>query len=89
MGGHTPGPWVIDSGERLRVIAEGTPWSIAECTHRSDVGLGERVANARLIAAAPEMLEALERVADLYPDHDYLGKVYDAIDKAKGYGSPA
>ncbi len=31
----------------------------------------ERAANARLIAAAPDMLEALERIAGLASEHDF------------------
>ena len=86
MGGHTPGSWVIDSGERLRVIAEGTPWSIAECTHRSDVGLGERVANARLIAAAPELLEVVERlVAVVAVGGNAADLAWDEIDALAGH----
>ena len=65
---HTPGPWKIevelgsrhdefliakDAGDRGRGIA------IAE----TRTGSGSERANARLIAAAPELLEALQRLS--------------------------
>ena len=56
---HTPGPWkedkygcVIDAGGRV-VCNEF-------CT--TSIPLAESLANARLIAAAPELLEALENL---------------------------
>ena len=65
---HTPGPWVVsgleihdretrfdDSGARTG----NTPNSIA---YLHLVPVGCREANGRLIAAAPELLEALERL---------------------------
>ena len=52
---HTQGPWKIDTsfGE-LEVVSDayGVAKIVSNC--------GKETANARLIAAAPEMLEALE-----------------------------
>lgn len=54
---HTPGPWTVDLPWALKnsghyiVMAENTP--IADCGPN-------RASNARLIAAAPELLEALQ-----------------------------
>lgn len=67
---HTPGPWgfaLVKGGDRIgvtaggRMVAEvvqpGRDWSDKADTHaRCDA---ERAANARLIAAAPDMLEAV------------------------------
>lgn len=58
---HTPGPWRLsghseDSPEKLSV-EDGYGYFIAEV----DFGLAQK-ANARLIAAAPELLEALESI---------------------------
>jgi hypothetical protein len=59
---HTPGPWEFSyvPGEYGHVITivEG---EIAE-TFRETVGEEQAVANARLIAAAPELLEALSAI---------------------------
>lgn len=65
MSKHTPGPWTND------VMV-----SLTE-THEAGLNIGflntvnpqrraEAQANARLIAAAPELLEALQAITDLY-----------------------
>lgn len=54
---HTPGPWAITAQDACRIIstgADGKPYArtLAEtCGYKT-----EREANARLIAAAPELL---------------------------------
>lgn len=71
---HTPGPWLIIPGGdewsqgRIATI-EPKPetmisenyWTVAEVNNRRD----EREANARLISAAPDLLEALEAVVSV------------------------
>lgn len=60
MPKHTPGPWKIDENEDLPLaVIEGTEegTGIAEIGPRTP----ELIANAHLIAAAPDMLEALKR----------------------------
>ena len=56
---HTPGPWTVDNqyihgpdGIRFLAVA----------------GDGAGQANARLIASAPELLEALERISTAYDE---------------------
>ena len=59
MSKHTPGPWRIVQDRvpaSLEVYAGKT--AIAECWRRADVET--EIANARLIAAAPCMAEALQ-----------------------------
>ena len=51
---HTPGPWHIADGSKLMVHA-GDVWVASTMGVRGDTG----EANARLIAAAPDLLEAL------------------------------
>lgn len=52
---HTPGPWKNKTfGE---VKAKDDAFTVAQCMMGN---LGEREANANLIAAAPELLEALK-----------------------------
>ena len=57
---HTPGFWFVAQG---RVCAQdGT----VVCDARSRHAEAERDANARLIAAAPELLAALEKTAAVF-----------------------
>jgi hypothetical protein len=65
MSEHTPGPWEISYGKiRPARPIEGYTLGYAPiCIVRGDKrlhGNGVREANARLIAAAPELLEALK-----------------------------
>lgn len=53
---HTPGPWKVDP-DNMNVFAKGLLAQTYGHVHN-----GERRANAYLIAAAPEMLKALEKV---------------------------
>lgn len=74
MAKHTPGPWrlIVDrkstpggwTVERPLIGTDG--WTIADMLA---VNTPERAANARLIAAAPELLAAIERaIAALHSD---------------------
>lgn len=62
MGKHTPGPWEASAGDVYAEPTSGFPMKVAAAfAQRGDVVQMEQVAaNARLIAAAPELLEALE-----------------------------
>lgn len=55
---HTPGPWSFDEGGDDHVKVGGTRLASPCAVHP------EWKANARLIAAAPDLLEALSRAAD-------------------------
>lgn len=64
---HTPGPWDCRDGGVIvggpfKEWARGSAQSQVALVTLYDVYSDERDANARLIAAAPEMLEALKRV---------------------------
>lgn len=76
---HTPGPW------RAEYCSDDTAWAI-----RGDgVHLPGTTANARLVAAAPELLAALVRFVNAFGG-DLEGMVFakavavQAIDKATG-----
>lgn len=58
---HTPGPWDWSPAPEFHVWAKGTP-RIAIVPLR-DVSINEQEANARLIAAAPELLEVAVELA--------------------------
>lgn len=77
---HTPGPWAAFQN-RIQ-SAEGEP--IADALMVSDFDTsGEDEANARLIAAAPDLLAALE-VVIAHPNNFNFEVVRAAIAKAKG-----
>jgi len=61
---HTPGPWTTDvvrsTNYTLRIIKAGTDWIAHVHTQSTESDIPRDVSNARLIAAAPELLEALE-----------------------------
>jgi hypothetical protein len=93
MIAHTPGPWIANSSGD--VALEGDSNSIiAWCTSPDSVedGDGPAMANARLIAAAPEMLEALKKLTAICPAAREAGSAYwraiefasRAIAKAEG-----
>jgi hypothetical protein len=59
---HTPGPWVVaDSINAATVHCKVTEVIVADCRNLA-LDRGVPAANARLIAAAPDLLEALEEV---------------------------
>ena len=61
---HTPAPWRLNAGNETLVMGSNQrPIARAECGGTSGIGLAEAEANARLIAAAPDMLEALRAIA--------------------------
>jgi hypothetical protein len=72
---HTPGPWVVPSGpgstnngsRRQSVWTANGDIQIANCQSES-LSLAANSANARLIAAAPELLEALRVMVDTFID---------------------
>lgn len=78
MSGHTRGPWMIapcsEDAERFDVVSEYEPrpdgttranW-IAEVDLQDESHPGENLANARLITAAPDLLEALKGMLAYY-----------------------
>lgn len=85
---HAPGPWVVESFiDSYEVVAEESLVTIAAVRRFS----GREDANARLIASAPTMLEALRAVVatEMYlPDHPQRQAAYRnaraAIAKAEG-----
>jgi hypothetical protein len=84
---HTPGPWaVIESPRGYIVAARDGVYDIAVIR---DIGSEDNHANARLIACAPEMLEALDKIACFAPGNgdvcEIIAKVARAaIAKAEG-----
>jgi hypothetical protein len=83
---HTPGPWYLNSRGWV-VQSTGDIVTRLECSNNKE-------ADARLIAAAPELLDALERISTAYDETlrhpiaaPLLQAIYGAraaIAKAKG-----
>lgn len=77
MNAHTPGPWFVDAG-MPDVIVDAECDCIAEKVHWLD---------SQLIAAAPDLLEALKRVLEDIPDvirNEEMSYIEEAIAKATG-----
>ena len=92
----TPGPWsVCDDGEpgepMLKVVGRTARHEIALCCTGA-VSQDDETANARLIAAAPDMLKALhlahKRLCELNRDDEAGMRIVlaNAINKATGEG---
>ena len=59
MAEHTPGPWIVgDGGKSLVVWSDPCGLTVAEARRSAD--------DARLIAAAPELLAELKKLADAH-----------------------
>lgn len=86
MSKHTPGPWHVqdDHGKRW-IETNGNDDTIAEIHRRTSKGsvysCKEAAANSRLIAAAPDLLVALEGLLSAYNDPGNTGSTHD--DKVK------
>jgi len=101
MSNHTPGPWVAKESEFPKVInihvnVEGSPIANV-ATDFNWRPKEEGKANAQLIAAAPEMYDALKELVDLVegimlgdykPDSFTLQPARFAISKAEGSEEP-
>ena len=95
MSKHTPGPWKI-AAHCSTLIFDGNGRSIASAGgYQSNTShtLDENEANTNLIAAAPDLLEALETIinSEWMVSHDWGGdrdavmdKATAAINKARG-----
>ena len=91
MSTHTPAPWYVlaegitDAAIGYRAIIDSDGYTVCNCSP-----MGE--ANARLIAAAPDLLNALDGLLDYLREYDadypeaapIFGKARAAIAKATG-----
>lgn len=66
---HTPGPWHT-GGYSSRIIYAGDGFAVADATVFHGRHEGEHEANARLIAAAPELLDVLQEVTRCLAWHE-------------------
>lgn len=85
---HTPGPWRIE-GERLKTAISGGHKHVAMVNY-FDCGRGdprsiskeEHEANARLIAAAPDLLEACEAALACMRTQENIDETYQQLTSA-------
>lgn len=67
----TPGPWKASTtydGVDHIIHAAGVPWQLAYLARHSEIDWPLE-ANAHLIAAAPELVEALDRFVQITEEH--------------------
>jgi hypothetical protein len=88
---HTPGPWQLTDYSAFEICSydHKVIASIIQMESQTyDKDRNQQKANARLIAAAPELLAMLKRAVEA-SSHDYswLGDAYAAIAKAEGVQS--
>jgi hypothetical protein len=93
MSAHTPGPWRATGRRVVKWSDGGVGIGIADCSFAIPEVTDECLANARLIAAAPDLLDALRTLlpqisdrpeaASAFPDED-LAPGLAAIAKAEG-----
>lgn len=75
---HTPGPWGVKRGQSCLHVVSADDSMHTGCISFS----GNGAANARLIAAAPELLSALKLMVEHYGDPLKVARA--AIAKAEG-----
>lgn len=87
---HTPGPWVVGYGDAVGI---GEVFGVGldtepDWTPVCMLSLSENVneldeANASLIAAAPELLDALQSLIDMDVAYQRGPKVWEAVENAR------
>ena len=81
MSKHTPGPWTADWDDNGFICID----PIRACIPNVNDDGGIEMANALLIAAAPDLLEMLKRARKRIPDESNIAAPIDAvIAKAEG-----
>lgn len=67
---HTPGPWQVERGpvSRNLCVMSATTWICGQLQsdNETSIDTAEVIANARLIAAAPDMLAACKSALEFY-----------------------
>ncbi|MEY4385812.1 MAG: hypothetical protein RLY20_1095 [Verrucomicrobiota bacterium] len=87
---HTPGPWRVDTFGEDNMLGNWVKDSDGNALALIGHAQPNRVGNAHLIAAAPELLEALKNVMALHCPHPRSGEPWvdtvarAAISKAEG-----
>lgn len=87
---HTKGPWMVEPHkdyDKFILVADKNSWIAKICN--DDTDYNEALANAKLISAAPELLEALIELQTILMANEpvwylsrHFNKAYEAIKKA-------
>jgi len=79
MSKHTPGPWQLNHLDKTQVCdSDSKSRGCSPIAFVAPIGpLDERRANARLIAAAPDLLDALLNMRGLFDTPIYRRKLAD------------
>lgn len=92
---HTPGPWEIDDGRYIVGRTCGGRYTICGCwggTPGDVIDETQARANARLIAAAPALLAALDEIEAMHDSrniHEARERARSAIAAARAKGGAA
>ena len=78
MSKHTPGPWEVGINAVI-TTSDGTKVASAVCAIAPPPEFAEVAANARLIAAAPEMLETLKDVYGMKQQNEFYANLLSPI----------
>ena len=71
MSHHTPGPWRVIKGHHLSIEPYGEKGPVVAFTAWAGKDAGQDLADARLIAQAPEMYVKLARALVALSKYDY------------------
>jgi hypothetical protein len=84
--GHTPGPWETDDYDQYdkHICIRGNGQYLGEMT-TDNLGFNEGEANAHLVAAAPDLLEACKALDEAVDQHGQanLTKLFAAVKLAR------
>jgi len=86
MNKHTPGPWSVDDPHQIWAESAGEYVAITRVEDWETIPREQAEANARLIATAPDLLEALNELIgwQTTAPHEAIQAAKAAIAKATG-----
>lgn len=82
---HTPGPWAVfgEVGLQIAVSSVAMPGLNLNVAHVAGIRNGEGHANAHLIAAAPDLLDALRKMLLCCYDEELDDQTVEAVEAAR------
>jgi hypothetical protein len=83
----TKGPWFSDGIYVQDVKPPAISYTIADCGKSTRIDAREKIANARLIAAAPQLIEALDQIAAI--ENKDFGPDWEEIEEARAIANEA